>query len=225
MQSEGRRAGVGKRGLNEKGSCPRGIGALAFAILPMIAFSIANPPGGNYSLSDITSYVTKGHRTDVFVSLYVILLSAVGLALLLARLRDSVEENRRPLFWGLGVSAVAAWMIGYALAAAVPVAMAFGGAGHVILTNPTIFTFTEAGFGVMFGAGGLVLGCALVVFAVGPVSEPAWVRWTTLVAGIAALAGLAWFPFFVVYVWSLLLGVRLLATARVRAPETRAQTA
>jgi hypothetical protein len=209
----------------KKGSVLAGIGALAFGILPLVAFMIGNPPGGNYSLSDITDWVTKGHRPEVFVSLYVILLSAVGLALLLWRLRETVEGPRRSLFWGLGVGGVTAWVAGYALACAAPVAMAFGGAGHVVLANPVIFTFTEAGFAIMFGAGGTLLGCALVVFALGPVTEPAWVRWTTLVAGIAALAGLAWFPFFVVYVWALVLGVRLLVTARSRVPEVRAQPA
>jgi hypothetical protein len=191
----------------------------------MLAFAITNPPGGNYSASGVADFVTKGHRTSVFLSVYVVLLSAVGLALLLARLRDAVEGSRRPLFWGLGVAAVASWVVGYALVVSVPVARAFGGASHVTLTSATIYTFSEAGFVVMFGAAGLLLGCALIVFAVGPVTEPAWVRWTTLVAGIAALAGLAWFPFFIVYAWSLVLGIRLLVTARSDAPAVQAQPA
>jgi hypothetical protein len=202
-----------------------GVGGLAFAILPMVGFAIANPPGGNYSVHDITEFVTKGHRTVVFVSVYVLLLSGVGLALLLARLRDGVEGQRRTLFWGLGVGAVAAWVSGYALAVSAPVAMAFGGSGKFTLADGTIFTFTEAGFAIMFGGGALLLGCALIVYALGPVAEPAWVRWSTLVAGIAALAGLAWFPFFIVYAWSLVLGLRLLVTARSAAPEIQAQPA
>jgi hypothetical protein len=198
-----------------------GVGGLAFAILPMLAFAITNPPGGSWSASDLADFVTKGHRTSVFVSVYIVLLSAVGLALLLARLRDAVEGSRRPLFWGLGIAAVTGWVVGYALVVAVPVARAFGGASHVTLTPATIYTFAEAGWAIMFGGGALLLGCALIVFAVGPVAEPAWVRWTTLVAGIAALAGLAWFPFFIVYAWSLVLGLRLLVTARSEAPEVR----
>jgi hypothetical protein len=210
----------------KKSSVLAGVGGLAFAILPMVAFAITNPPGGNYSASDIADFVTKGHRTSVFVSMYVVLLSAVGLALLLARLREAVEGARRPLFWGLAVGAVTGWVVGYALVIAVPAAMAFGGASHVVLTSPTIFTFAEAGWAIMFGAGGLLLGCALIVFAAGPVTEPGWVRWSTLVAGIAALGGLAWFPFFVVYAWSLILGLRLVVTAaRGRVPEAHAQLA
>src|SRR5690242_8887067 len=106
----------------KKSSVLAGVGGLAFAILPMVAFAITNPPGGNYSASDIADFVTKGHRTSVFVSMYVALLSAVGLALLLARLRDAVEGARRPLFWGLAVGAVTGWVVGYALVIAVPAA-------------------------------------------------------------------------------------------------------
>jgi hypothetical protein len=142
----------------------------------MVAFGITNPPGGSYSASDIADFVSKGHRTSVFLSVYVVLLSGIGLALLLARLRDAVEGSRRPLFWGLGMASVASWVVGYALVVAAPVARAFGGASHVTLTPATIYTFSEAGFAVMFGAGGLLLGCALVVFAIGRVAEPAWVR-------------------------------------------------
>jgi hypothetical protein len=209
----------------KKGSVLAGVGGLAFAILPMVGFSIANPPGGSYSASDIADYITKGHRTAVFGSLYLILLSAVGLALLLWQLRESVQGSRRALFWGFGAGAVSAWVVGYALAAAVPVAMAFGGANHVTLTGPTVFTFAEAGWVLMYGAGGLLLGCALIVYAAGPVAEPAWVRWSTLVAGVVALAAVAWFPFFVVYAWALVLGLRLLVVGRARTPEVRAQPA
>jgi hypothetical protein len=43
-----------------------GLGALAFGILPMVGFSIANPPGGSYSASNTIDYISKGHRTAVF---------------------------------------------------------------------------------------------------------------------------------------------------------------
>ena len=35
--------------------------------------------------------------------------------------------------------------------------------------------------------------------------------WSTLVAGIAALAGLAWFPLFLVYLWAIVVGIALVA--------------
>jgi hypothetical protein len=71
----------------------------------------------------------------------------------------------------------------------------------------------------MFGAGALLLGCALLTFAAGPVTLPAWIRWTTLVAGIAAIAGLAWFPMFLVYIWAIVIGVALVVIEWRQAPQ------
>jgi hypothetical protein len=101
----------------QRRSLVAGIGAIAFGVLPMVAFIVASPPGGDYKPSDIADFIAKGHRPAVFVSVYVVLLSAIGLLLLLARLRESVVGESRPsLFWGFGVGAVAAWLAGYALA-------------------------------------------------------------------------------------------------------------
>jgi hypothetical protein len=77
----------------------------------------------------------------------------------------------------------------------------------------------------MYGAGGMLLGCALITFAAGPVAVPGWVRWSTLVAGIAGLAAIAWFPFFVVYVWAIVLGLWLLVADRGHATAPAVQTA
>ena len=193
------------------------IGAIAFGVLPIVAFAISNPPGGNYKPSDIADFIASGHRPAVFVSVYVVLLSAIGLLLLLARLRDSVVGESRPsLFWGFGVGAVTAWLAGYALAVTPALALAFSGG--------KLDTLSEAGWAVMYGGGGLLLGCALVTFAVGTVTVPAWMRWATLVAGIAALAALAWFPFFLVYIWAIAIGVGLIVAEARRAPQTAAAT-
>jgi hypothetical protein len=119
----------------QRRSLVAGIGAIAFGVLPIVAFMVANPPGGNYKASDVADFIAKGHRPAVFVSIYLVLLSAVGLLLLLARLRESIAEgSRTTLFWGF-----------------------------------------------------------------------------TLVAGIAALAAVAWFPFFLVYLWAIVVGVALVA--------------
>jgi len=191
-----------------------GVGALAFGILPFVGFMIANPPGGTYKVSDIVDYVTKGHRPAVFLSMYLLLASGVGLAILLTRLREAIEGRTRVwVFTTLAGAAVAAWVVGYALVIGVPAAYAFGGGDHLSLAPGIVYTFAEAGWAVMYGAGGTLLGCALVVFAIGRVAVPSWVRWTTLVAGIAGLASLAWFPFFIVYIWAIVLGCWLLVAA------------
>jgi hypothetical protein len=194
----------------QRRSLVAGIGAIAFGVLPIVAFMVANPPGGNYKASDIADFIAKGHRPAVFVSIYLMLLSAVGLLVLLARLRESIGAGTRlRLFWGFSVAAVAAWVAGYAIAISPSLALAYSGGKLHSLSAPVAFTFSEAGFAAMYGAGGLLLGCALVTFAAGPVTLPAWIRWTTLVAGIAGLAAVAWFPFFLVYIWAIVVGVAL----------------
>jgi hypothetical protein len=196
----------------QRRSLVAGIGAIAFGVLPIVAFMVANPPGGNYKASDVADFIAKGHRPAVFVSIYLVLLSAVGLLLLLARLRESIAEgSRTTLFWGFSVSAVAAWLVGYAIAISPSVALAFSGGKLHSLSAPVAYTFSETGWVVMYGAAGLLLGCALLTFAAGAVTLPAWIRWTTLVAGIAALAAVAWFPFFLVYLWAIVVGVALVA--------------
>jgi hypothetical protein len=179
-----------------------------------------NPPGGTYKAADIVDYVTKGHRPAVFLSMYLLLASGVGLAVVLTRLRGAIESRTRAaVFTALGIAAVAAWVVGYALVIGVPAAYAFGGGDQLALAPGIVYTFAEAGWAVMYGAGGTLLGCALVAFAIGPVTVPSWVRWATLVAGIAGLASLAWFPFFLVYIWAIALGCWLLVAASEPAPQ------
>lgn len=196
-----------------------GIGALAFGILPAIAVSLSNPPGGTYSASNATDYVAKGHRTSVIVGLYLMLLAIVGLTLFLARLRDLIPTSGRmaSIFWGLGIAAVAAFICGYALVSTIPLAIAFG--GDSVSTTPTLtYILSEAGWVLMYGAGGPLLGCALITFGLAGVSVPPWYRWFTLLAGVCGFAALAWFPFFVVLIWAIASGIWLVLGARERAP-------
>jgi hypothetical protein len=180
---------------------------------------IASPPGGNYKASDVASFLAKGHRPAVFISLYLMVVAVVGLLLLLARLRAAIEGSRETLFWGFSVASAAAWVAGYALVIAVPAALAFSGGnlGASAITPQTAYVFSEAGWAVMYGAGGLMLGVALLTFVLGPVTVPGWVRWTTAVAGVAALAAIAWFPFFLVYLWAIVLGLWALLASPVEA--------
>lgn len=202
-----------------------GVGALAFGILSFVAFVIANPPGGSYKASDMADFVAKGHRPAVFVSVYVMLLAGAGLLLALARLRDLIDGQRASLFWGFGIGAAAAWVIGYAVVISPAAALAFSSGDLSTLPPTLVYTVSEAGWAVMYGGGGLLLGCALVTFAAGRVSVAAWLRWFTAVAGVASLAGIAWFPLFVVYLWAIALGIWLLLAGREHVAIPSAQQA
>ena len=88
-----------------------------------------------------------------------------------------------------------------------------------------MYVFSESGWAVMYGAGGILLGAALITLVVGRVALPAWVRWSTAVAGMAALAAIASFPFFLVYIWAIVLGLWTLVAAPAQAPRTAVQPA
>jgi hypothetical protein len=202
-----------------------GAGAIAFGVLAFVGMVIANPPGGSYSAHDAAKYVAKGHRATVIVSIYVVLAAVVGLMALLVRLREAVQGPRlRRAFWGLGVAATSAYLVGWALVAATPLALTYGGKG-VSLSPELTFTLAEVGWVVMYGAGGMLLGTALIAFALGPVAVPAWFRWATLVAGVAGLAAPAWFPFFLVFIWGVVAGVWLIVAGREPAHAAEPQPA
>jgi hypothetical protein len=201
-----------------------GLGAVAFGILAFVAMMVGNGPGGNYSTKSVADFLAKGHRPAVIVSLYLMLIATVGLLLVVRRLREATIGTRGTLVWGFGVAAVAAWLAGYILAMSPALSLAYSGGHLKTLSGPLTYSISEAGWAMAYGAGGALLGCALVTFAWGAVAVPAWVRWSTAVAGVAALLGVAWFPFFLVYLWAIVLGVWQLTAARSEAPMQAAAT-
>jgi hypothetical protein len=201
-----------------------GFGALAFGILTFVALLIAQPPGGNYSVKDVHSYLARGHRAAVFVAIYVLVVALIGMLLMLWRMRDEIVGARSTIFWALSVAGSASWLAGFAIVIAPAAALSFSG-GHLDTLSPTLtYTIAEAGWAVAYGAGGILLGCALLTYAVGPVAAPAWVRWSTLGAGVCAVASIAWFPQFLVFVWAIVIGVWTLVSKRSTAPSAALAT-
>src|SRR5579884_4020775 len=70
-----------------------GVGALAFSILTFAAMFIASPLGGDYSASDVATYVSSGHRTAVYAAAALQLIGVIGLICLWARLRLAVRSD------------------------------------------------------------------------------------------------------------------------------------
>jgi hypothetical protein len=182
-----------------------GIGGIAFGVLTFLAFMLASPPGGNYTESSVTDFVAKGHRTMVIVSLYLVLLAVLGLlALLLELARDS-------LAWGLGIAGAASLAIGWGLVCTPSLSLAYGGAQGAAIEPAVAYTFAEAGFVVLCGAGGVLLGLSLILVAR---ALRGWVRWFAGAVGVIALASAAWFPFFVLLLGGVVLGSWLLLSDR-----------
>ena len=70
-----------------------GLGALAFGILTFVAFIVANPPGGNYKASDVSKFLAKGHRFEVFLSIYLMLIAAAGLRSTISRVASRSRSS------------------------------------------------------------------------------------------------------------------------------------
>jgi hypothetical protein len=196
-----------------------GIGSIAFSVLTIVGLALANPPGGTYKASNSVKYVSKGHHVAVFASVYVLLLAVLGLFLLLAYLRDVLGaapdgERLARIFWGMGIGAATSFAVGWAVVLGNAIAHAFGGSGVVI--DPAVtYLASELGFAVVFGPAAILLGFALIALVLGGRAIlPAWLRWSTLVAGLAGVVSLAFFPAALLLAWGIVMGIWLLVAGR-----------
>jgi len=202
-----------------------GIGSIGFSVLTFVGLLVSNPPGGTYKASDAVKYVSKGHHFAVFASVYILLLAVLGLFLLLAYMRDLLSgapngERLARLFWGLGIGAATSFAVGWSIVLGDAVAHAFG--GSVVVIDPAVtYLAPELGFAAVFGPGAILLGFALIAFVIGARTlVPAWLRWSTLVGGLAAVVSLAFFPSVLVLLWGIVMGIWLLAAGREPAVAT-----
>jgi hypothetical protein len=194
-----------------------GIGAIAFSISTVAALVIANPPGGNYSASNVTDYLASGHRIAVLIVMHLALIGLVGLISMLAHFRDLLPAGTaRSTFWGTGVAAAGAFAVGWSVVGGQVVAHWEGG-GAITFPLAVTYLISEVGAVLIYGAGAVLLGCALIILMRNTRGLlPSWLRWMTLGAGIAGIAGLAFITFFLLMLWGVVVGVWLV-TRSVRA--------
>jgi hypothetical protein len=196
-----------------------GAGAIAFGVLTVVALTVANTPGGNYSASKVADYLAHGHRVTVIVAMHLGLLGVLGLICLLAHLREAISvvpENRRAgsIVWGTGLAAAASFAIGWGVAGGQVIAHLEGGS-DIVVPSAITYLISEVGVVFTFGSGAILLGFALIVLMLNSGTVfPTWLRRLTLVAGVCGIAGLAFFTFFVLMICLAVLGVWLLASAR-----------
>jgi hypothetical protein len=210
-----------------------GIGGIAFGVLMAVAAFLGSPLGGPYDASEAASFVGSGHRLAVFVSLYLAVIAVLGLICLLARLREAIgvagdaQPTALGIFWGTALVATTALAAGWAVSFSVPIAYAVAGDGFSI--GPAeAYAIGQVGDALLFGAGGILLGIALItLFVSARRTFPAWLGWLTLIAGVLGLASPAFFPFFALLIWGLIVGIWLLVSrgslAQLRAADTVSQ--
>jgi hypothetical protein len=203
-----------------------GAGAIAFGVLTFLAFVVANPPGSTYKASDVERYLATGHRVSVIVAMYLGWLGVLGLICLLAHLRGylggvSGDSITRSVFWGAGIAAAASFALGWSVDGGQIIAHLEGGKSLAVSPQVTHLISEVGSVLFIFGSGSALLGFGLIALALGSQQTlPRWLRWTTLVAGVCGVAGPAFFTFYLVLVWSIVVGGWLLLAGRVSSAET-----
>jgi hypothetical protein len=201
-----------------------GFGGVAFAVCLVAGFTFFGPRGGFYSAAGVSNFVAQ-NPTNIVVSFYLFAVSITALVVLMAYLSETYlgRSPRVRVAWGTSLLAAASMLIGWALYFAPSTAVISGGPA---IDSATRYTFLNAGFVVLFGAGGMFLGVALLALAIGGNVAPTWVRALSALAGLSALFSWAFLllshwspnqwlpvPFYVVLLWALVTGVWLLLSS------------
>jgi hypothetical protein len=190
-----------------------GIGSIAFPVFLLAGFIVANPPGGNYHAGDVADFVAKGHQNSVLLSIFLVAISTVGL---IAAMAYQCEIFFGPgklgrIAWGTSLLSAASFLIGYAVVVTPSTSLKIGGGPAL---DPAVsYTIIQAGFGILLLVGCMMLGIALIALAIGGQTAPKWVRVLSGVAGVLAFFTIAWFPFFGVLIWGLVIGIWLLVSS------------
>lgn len=200
-----------------------GAGGIAFAGALVAGFTLYGPKGGKYSADEIAAFVGQGSSGLAF-SVVLFGVSIIGLFLFLAYLSGTyVDEGPyRRLAWGISMAGGSSILIGWGLYLASPIAAHSGGPA----VDPGIsYAVIGAGFAVLFGVAGTLLGIALVSIAIGGTAAPTLVRGFSGLAGLSAL--LSWpfllasdwspnqwlpVPFYLVILWALVIGFWLVVS-------------
>ena len=196
-----------------------GAGGIGFGVLTLVSLFVGNTPGGTYDASRIGPYLAPEHLPAVLIATLADLLGLVGLICLLAYLREAISvtpgnQLAASVFWGVGLTAVAAFAVGDGFGAASPINHNLGGSAASIAPAIT-YVILEVGIVILLGPAAMLMGFAMIVLMLGSRAIlPTWLRWLTLIFGLIALASLAFIPFFILLIWAVVIGVWLVVAGR-----------
>jgi hypothetical protein len=191
-----------------------GIGGIVFPVLFIVAMATGGTPGGNYHADDMANFVARDHRVYVFASLLLITVSLIGLLVATNYLCETCygEGRHGRIAWGASLLAAAALLIGLTVAVTPSTSLAIGGGPSI---DPAVnYTIMQAGLGIMFVSGGIMLGVSFLTLAIRGETAPRWLRAFSGIVGVLALFSMAYFPFFAVLLWGLVVGIWLLVSSR-----------
>ena len=206
---------------------PAGTALLVFTLGTFAALTIGPAPAGNFSLSQIRSYIASSARATTFTAAVIGVLAALALLYYLSALRADMPPGRgRDLLWGCGVAAAATAAVGWMTDATIPIAYAQGG-GHVSLTPSVVYIFANLSAAMVYGPAMLFTGIAVIIAARQLKTAPRWWRVLGYIGGACAVLSSAYFPFYLFAAYGVVVGVwgLLAKPAPVTAPRPEAVTA
>jgi len=195
-----------------------GIGSLVFTVLLVAAAIAANAPGGNYHANDVADFVAKGHRSSVMISLFLVAAAIAGLLVVMAYLCETSFGKGRSgrIAWGTSLFAAGSFLVGWAILITPSMSVALGGGPSI---DPAVsYTIMQAGWAVFLVVSGMMLGISFLTLAIAGTAAPTWMRAFTGIVGLLALASIAFFPFWAVFLWGLVIGIWLLVSSPRQAP-------
>jgi hypothetical protein len=210
-----------------------GIGGILFAVSLVVGFTLFGPKGGQYSADEVAAFVGQGN-VGLMVSVYLLLVSIIGLIALISYLSETWigSGRQRRTVWGASLAAGATFLVGWALYLTAPTSTLAGGPA---IAPAISYALMSGGMLVFFGAGGALLGIALAILATRGTAAPSWIRVFTGLTGLAALSSWAFLlatgwspnqwlpgPSYLVILWGLVTGVWLLISPAT--PEASART-
>lgn len=190
-----------------------GIGSLVFTVLLVAGAITANAPGGEYHADDVADFVAKDHRSVVILSLFLIAAAVVGLLVVMAYLCETSFGKGRSgrIAWGTSLFAAGSFLTGWAIMITPSISLAIGGGPGI---DPTVsYTIMQAGWAVFLVVSGMMLGISFLTLAIVGHEAPTWMRAFTGIVGLLALASIAFFPFWAVFLWGLVIGIWLLVSS------------
>jgi len=177
-----------------------GLGALAFGVLTILGLIVESAPGGTYKASDVADYVRKQGRVPGTVWLGSKPVPPEAYLRALAGVTRVLTDGKQQPPGEVEIK---------------PTPLA--AAKYVADDDPKLWGW------VIVTGGCILLGSGVLTFVTSAVAIPAWLRWATAIAGVAAIAAAAWCPLALVILWAVAVGVWLLV--RGGAPATAPVTA
>lgn len=206
-------------------SIPRfaGVGVLVYTVATAAGFMFTGSPGGDYRVSDVTSYIAADHATTALVVWYVAGLGTLALVVFGAALRR-LPRLGQPLA-ALAAIGAALGVAGAWLAGGVDVAMVEGGdAIRSGVPAPVVYVLTEIGHALAVCGPAMCVGIIGIVLAVRRML-PVWLGVLSVIGGVCGILAPFYFTYFVYLLWVLVLGIALASARQPPAAEAQPKAA